>query len=154
MSVNRVVLIGRLTRDPELRTTNSGKNVVEFSIAVSKRVKPQDGAPDADFFRVKAWGQTADYVNSYLTKGRLVAVDGRLETRKWTDQNGTNRESVEVVADNVNGLDRPRDDAGGNSGGSYSGGSAAGASNAGGIAAARPVTAAPSEEEYDPFADE
>lgn len=153
MSVNRVVLIGRLTRDPELRTTNSGKNVVEFSIAVSKRVKPQDGAPDADFFRVKAWGQTADYVNSYLTKGRLVAVDGRLETRKWTDQNGTNRESVEVVADNVNGLDRPRDDAGGNSGGgSYAGGNTGGGGGA--AAPARPVSAAPSEEEYDPFADE
>jgi len=150
MSVNRVVLIGRLVRDPELRTTNSGKNVVDFSIAVQKRIKPQDGAPDADFFRIKAWGQTADYVNSYLQKGRLVAVDGRLETRKWTDQNGTNRESVEVVADNVNGLDRPRDDAGGNSGG---GGSSAGNSG-GGAPAARPVSAAPSEEEYDPFADE
>ncbi len=150
MSVNRVVLIGRLVRDPELRTTNSGKNVVDFSIAVQKRIKPQDGAPDADFFRIKAWGQTADYVNSYLQKGRLVAVDGRLETRKWTDQNGTNRESVEVVADNVNGLDRPRDDTGGNSGG---GGSSAGNSG-GGAPAARPVTAAPSEEEYDPFADE
>ena len=87
MSVNRVVLIGRLTRDPELRTTSTGKNVVEFSIAVNKRIKPQDGSPDADFFRIKAWGQTADYVNNYLAKGRLVAVDGRLETRKWTDQN-------------------------------------------------------------------
>ncbi|MEI7984957.1 MAG: single-stranded DNA-binding protein [Armatimonadota bacterium] len=152
MSVNRVVLIGRLTRDPELRTTNSGKNVVDFSIAVQKRIKPQDGAPDADFFRIKAWGQTADYVNSYLQKGRLVAVDGRLETRKWTDQNGTNRESVEVVADNVNGLDRPRDEAGGNAaGGSYAGGNSGGGA---GAPAARPVSAAPSEEEYDPFADE
>ena len=150
MSVNRVVLIGRLTRDPELRTTNSGKNVVDFSIAVQKRIKPQDGAPDADFFRIKAWGQTADYVNSYLQKGRLVAVDGRLETRKWTDQNGTNRESVEVVADNVNGLDRPRDEAGGNA----AGGSFAGGNSGGGAPAARPVSAAPSEEEYDPFADE
>lgn len=153
MSVNRVVLIGRLTRDPELRTTNSGKNVVDFSIAVQKRMKPQDGSPDADFFRVKAWGQTADYVNSYLQKGRLVAVDGRLETRKWTDQNGTNRESVEVVADNVNGLDRPRDDNGGGGGGSYGSGNTGG--NAGsGAPAARPVSAAPSEDEYDPFADE
>jgi len=156
MSVNRVVLIGRLTRDPELRTTNSGKNVVEFSIAVQKRIKPQDGSPDADFFRVKAWGQTADYVNSYIHKGRLVAVDGRLETRKWTDQNGTNRESVEVVADNVNGLDRPRDDAApasaGNSGGGYNSGN--GGNSGGGSPSARPVTAAPSEEEYDPFADE
>ena len=152
MSVNRVVLIGRLTRDPELRTTNSGKNVVDFSIAVTKRIKPSDGSPDADFFRIKAWGQTADYVNSYLTKGRLVAVDGRLETRKWTDQNGTNRESVEVVADNVNGLDRPRDEAGAPAGGG--GNYAANNSGGGAPAAARPVTAAPSEEEYDPFADE
>lgn len=150
MSVNRVVLIGRLTRDPELRTTNTGKSVVEFSIAVQKRLKPQDGSPDADFFRIKAWGQTADYVNNYITKGRLVAVDGRLETRKWTDQNGTNRETVEVVADNVNGLDRPRDGEGGGGGGSYEGGNTGG----GGQRAARPVSAAPSEDEYDPFADE
>lgn len=134
--VNRVVLIGRLTRDPELRTTNTGKNVVEFSIAVNKRVKAADGT-DADFFRVKAWGQTAEYVNNYLTKGRLVAVDGRLETRKWTDQSGANRETVEVVADNVNGLDKPRDDAGGSS-------APRAASNA----------PAPAADEYDPFADE
>ncbi len=151
MSVNRVVLIGRLTRDPELRTTSTGRNVVEFSIAVQKRIKPQDGSPDADFFRVKAWGQTADYVNNYIGKGRLVAVDGRLETRKWTDQNGTNRETIEVVADNVNGLDRPRDGegGGGNSGGGYSSGG-----NSGGGGGSRPVSAAPSEDEYDPFADE
>lgn len=150
MSVNRVVLIGRLTRDPELRTTNTGRNVVEFSIAVQKRIKPQDGSPDADFFRIKAWGQTADYVNNYIHKGRLVAVDGRLETRKWTDQNGTNRESVEVVADNVNGLDRPRDEAGSGGGGGYNSG---GGDNGGG-SAPRPVSAAPKEDEYDPFADE
>ncbi|HLO98176.1 MAG TPA: single-stranded DNA-binding protein, partial [Fimbriimonas sp.] len=102
MSVNRVVLIGRLTRDPELRTTQTGKNVVEFSIAVNKRIKPQDGSPDADFFRVKAWGQTAEYVNNYINKGRLVAVDGRIETRKYTDKDGVNREIFEIVADNVN----------------------------------------------------
>jgi single-strand DNA-binding protein len=140
MSVNRVVLIGRLTRDPELRTTTTGKNVVEFSIAVNKRIKPQDGQPDADFFRVKAWGQTADYVNNYINKGRLVAVDGRLETRKWTDQNGANRETIEVVADNVNALDRPREEGGG---GGYSGSSSP-SSNA----------SAPPADEYDPFADE
>jgi single-strand DNA-binding protein len=140
--INRVVLIGRLTRDPELRTTSTGKNVVEFSIAVNKKIKPQDGQPDADFFRIKAWGQTADYVSNYITKGRLVGVDGRLETRKWTDQNGANRETVEIVADNVNALDRPREDGGGN-GGNYSGG---GGGN-------RP-SPAPAADEYDPFADE
>ena len=135
MSINRVVLIGRLTRDPELRTTSTGKNVVEFSIAVNKRIKPQEGA-DADFFRIKAWGQTADYVSNYISKGRLVGVDGRLETRKWTDQNGANRETIEIVADNVNALDRPREEGG------------APAASGGGRAAAPPS------DEYDPFADE
>lgn len=107
--VNRVVLIGRLTRDPELRTTTGGKSVCDFSIAVQKRIKPQDGSSDADFFRVQCWGQTADFVSSYITKGRLVAVDGRLQTRKYTASDGSNREVVEVVADNVSGLDRPTD---------------------------------------------
>jgi single-strand DNA-binding protein len=108
--VNRVVLIGRLTRDPELKSTNTGKSVCDFSIAVNKRVKSSNGA-DSDFFRVKAWGQTAEYVNTYLSKGRLVVVDGRLETRKWKDKEGNEREAVEIVADNVSGLDKPKDDA-------------------------------------------
>ena len=147
--LNRVILIGRLTRDPELRTTNTGRSVVSFSIAVQKRIKPQDpNQPDADFFRVTAWGQTAEYVSNYLTKGRLVAVDGRLETRKFVDNSGANREVVEVVADNVNGLDRPRDDSAG--GGS---GESAGYSSGGGGGRAT-VSAAPSADEYDPFADE
>ena len=110
MSLNRITLVGRLTRDPELRTTSTGKDVVEFSIAVNKRIKPADGA-DADFFRVKAWGQTASYVGEYIGRGRLVAVDGRLESRKYTDKEGNTREIVEIVADNVNALDRPREDA-------------------------------------------
>lgn len=134
--VNRVVLIGRLTRDPELRTTTSGKNVCDFSIAVNKRYKPQDGSPDADFFRVNCWDKTAEYVSNYLAKGRLVAVEGRLQSRKYQAQDGTNREVVEIVADNVQGLDRPRDDAGGGAGG---GGGAPAAANL---------------DEYDPFADE
>lgn len=109
--INRVVLVGRLTRDPELRTTTTGKSVCDFSIAVQKRIKPQDGSPDADFFRVNCWDRTAEYVANYLTKGRLVAVDGRLQSRRYTAQDGSNREVVEIVADNVQGLDRPRDDA-------------------------------------------
>lgn len=133
--INRVVLIGRLTRDPELRTTNSGKSVCEFSIAVTKRIKPSDGSPDADFFRIIAWERSAEYVSNYLTKGRLVAVEGRLQSRKYTASDGSNREVIEVVADNVQGLDRPRDDAGAPS-------------------AAAAVSAAPNIDEYDPFADE
>lgn len=147
MSLNRVILIGRLVRDPELRTTNTGKSVCEFSIAVDKRIKPQDPSqPTADFFRVKAWDRTADFVSNYLSKGRLVAVDGRIETRKFTDKDGNNREVVEIVAENVQGLDRPRDDAGG------APAAAGGGQNYGG---GRPAAAAaPSADEYDPFADE
>jgi single-strand DNA-binding protein len=140
--INRVVLIGRLTRPPEMRTTTTGKNVVEFSIAVTKRIKPQDGSPDADFFRIKAWGQTAEYVANYLDKGRLVAVDGRLEQRRYTASDGQNREVIEIVAENVQGLDRPRDDQGGGGGGAPA------------MAVAPVGGPAPAEDEYDPFADE
>lgn len=139
MSLNRVVLIGRLTRDPELRSTTSGKQVANFAIAVDKRIKPTDGSPTADFFNISAWGQTAEFVANYLAKGRLVAVDGRLQSRKYTAQDGSNREVYEIVADNVQGLDRPRDD----DGGAPRGG-----------ASARATGTAPAEDEYDPFADE
>ena len=138
--INRVVLVGRLVRDPELRTTTTGKNVVEFTIAVTKKFKPQDGSPDADFLKVKAWGAQAEYVSNYLTKGRLVGVDGRLDQRKFQGSDVQNREVIEVVADNVQGLDRPRDDAGG-------------APATAGVAAVASGPA-PSPEEYDPFADE
>jgi single-strand DNA-binding protein len=107
VSLNRVALIGRLVRDPELRTTNTGKRVVEASIAVDKRIKPQGDGLTADFFRVKAWNQQADYLSSYGGKGRLLAVDGRLETRKYVDKDGNNREAVEIVADHVSLLERP-----------------------------------------------
>ena len=139
--INRVVLVGRLTRDPELRTTTTGKSVCDFSIAVQKRIKPTDGSPDADFFRVNCWEKTAEYVSNYLHKGRLVAVDGRLQSRKYTANDGSNREVVEIVADNVQGLDRPRDD----NNESHAGGGARAAVAAGSV---------PSADEYDPFADE
>ncbi|MEQ1761597.1 MAG: single-stranded DNA-binding protein [Pyrinomonadaceae bacterium] len=139
MSLNRVCLIGRMGKDPELRTTTTGKSVVEFSLAVAKKFKPTDGGPDADWFRVKAWGQTAEFVSNYLSKGRLVSVDGRLETRKYTAADGTNREIIEVVADNVSGLDRPKDDDG---------------SGAAPKAAQQTKTGGGAVDEYDPFADE
>ncbi len=140
--INSVVLIGRLTRDPELRTTTSGKSVCDFSIAVQKRVKPADGSPDADFFRVNCWDKTAEFVSNYLHKGRLVAVEGRLQSRKYVASDGTNREVVEIVANNVQGLDRPREDAGGEGGPTPVGARAAAS------------VPAPSADEYDPFADE
>jgi len=141
--INRVVLVGRLVRDPESRTTTTGKNVCSFSIAVDKRIKPSDGSSDADFFRITAWDRSADFVMNYLTKGRLVAVDGRLQSRKFTDKDGNNREVVEVVAESVQGLDRPRDDAP----------AGAGAASSPRPAAKSP-SAAPAVDEYDPFADE
>ncbi len=141
MSLNSVVLIGRLTRDPELRTTTTGKQVVSFSIAVDKKFKPQDGSSTADFFNVTAWEKTAEFVANYLAKGRLVAVQGRLQQRSYTTQDGNQREVVEVVAENVQGLDRPRDDAGGGGGG-------------GSAKAAVGTGPAATEAEYDPFADE
>ena len=140
--VNSVVLIGRLTRDPELRTTTTGKSVCSFSIAVQKRIKPTDGSPDADFFNIVAWEKSADYVVNYLAKGRLVAIEGRLQARKFTGSDGSNREVVEIVATSVQGLDRPRDDQGGGGGGQTARPTAAA------------VTAAPAADEYDPFADE
>ena len=145
--MNRICLVGRLTRDPELRTTTTGKNYATFSIAVQKRIKPQDpNERDADFFNIKVWGQQSEFVSNYLTKGRLVAVEGRIESRKYTDQQGVQREIWEVNCDNIQGLDRPRDDQPGGEAPAarpaYSGG---GRSNA-------PV--APSPDEYDPFAEE
>jgi single-strand DNA-binding protein len=137
-SLNRVVLVGRLTRDPEMRTTTNGNKVANFGLAVDRMRKSQDGQ-DVDFFNVSAWGNSAEFVANYLTKGRLVAVEGRLQTRKYTTQDGQNREVVEIVADNVQGLDRPRDDAGG-----------------GGQAPARAAvsSAVPNEDEFDPFAND
>lgn len=110
MSINRVILTGRMTRDAELRTTSTGKNVAEFGLAVNKKIRPQDGSPDAFFFNIKVWGQSAEYASNYLGKGRLVAVDGRLEQRHYVANDGTKREVIEVVADSIYGLDRPRDD--------------------------------------------
>lgn len=140
--INRVVLTGRLTHDPQLRTTPTGKNVCDFSIAVTKRFKPQDGSPDADFFRVIAWGPTADYVANYLAKGRLVGVDGRLQSRRYTASDGTNREVVEIVADTVQSLDRPREDVGGSQREDAE------------EPVATAAAAVPSADEYDPFSDE
>jgi single-strand DNA-binding protein len=139
MSVNRVVLVGRLVRDPEVRTTTTGLDVVEFTIAVDKRIKPKDAnAPTADFFRVKAWGQSGKFIGEYGTKGRLASVEGRIETRKYVDKDGNNRETFDVVADQISLLDRPRDDAApAATGAGYSRGSSA-----------------PVPDEYDPFADE
>jgi len=107
--LNKVIVIGRLTKDPELRTTNSGLSVASFRVAVNRRSPGPDGT-DADFFNVTCWRQTADFVANYLQKGRLVAVEGRLQNRSWTGQDGTQVRESEIVADSVQALDKPKDD--------------------------------------------
>jgi single-strand DNA-binding protein len=126
-SFNRVMLIGRLTRDPELRYTSTGLAVTTFTIAVDRRAKNQAGEKVTDFFRCKAWRQTAEFVNEYVKKGRLVAVDGRIEMSEYTAQDGTRKTAVDIVCDNVETLDSQRD-GGGEGGGGFGGGGSFGGS--------------------------
>lgn len=111
-SINQVILLGRLTRDPESRTTPSGKTVVRFSVAVDRQ-----GADDtADFFDVTAWEKLGDLVMQYLSKGRRVLVQGRLRQDSWDDkETGKKRTRVEVVATDVTFLDGPSGDSNNNS---------------------------------------
>mgnify|MGYP000250559280 CR=1 FL=1 len=115
--INQVILMGRLTRDPETRTTTSGKSVTSFSIAVD-RVGQDD---QADFFDVTAWEKTGELVQQYLSKGRRVLVQGRLRQDSWEDkETGKKRSRVEVTATDVTFLDGPSGDGGGSSSGSSS----------------------------------
>lgn len=98
--LNACILMGRLTADPELRTTQSGKSVVSFSLAVDRDFQ-QSGEKQADFISVVAWGKTAEFIDKYFRKGRMIAVVGRIQTRTYTDKDGNNRKVVEVVADKV-----------------------------------------------------
>lgn len=115
-SINQVILMGRLTRDPELRTTSTGKNVCSFSLAVDRKFGQDDGA---DFFDVTAWDKLGELVNQYLSKGRRCLVQGRLSFRSW-EQDGQKRSKVEVIAEDVTFLDGPGD--GGNNGSSATSG--------------------------------
>ena len=99
--LNRVVLIGRLTKDPELRTTQSGVAVASFTLAVDRKFKNQAGEREADFIPVVVWRQAAEACNTYLAKGKLAAVDGRLQIRNYEAKDGTKRIAAEVVADEV-----------------------------------------------------
>jgi single-strand DNA-binding protein len=108
MNYNRIILVGRLTRDPELRATPDGTSVVRFAIAVNRTVRP--GAEEqVDYFDIVAFRQLADTVANYTTKGRLVLVEGKLQTRSYTDREGNRRKAYEVVADNVRFLERIRE---------------------------------------------
>ena len=100
--LNHIVIMGRLTRDPELRRTGSGVAVASFTLAVDRDFAPKDGGErETDFIDCVAWRQTGEFVSRYFTKGRMAVVSGRLQIRNWQDKEGNKRRSAEVVADNV-----------------------------------------------------
>ena len=110
--LNKIVLMGRLTRDPELRRTQSGTAVASFTLAVDRDYKPQDGERETDFIDIVAWRGTGEFVSKYFSKGRMAVVEGRLQVRDWTDKDGNKRRSTEVVADNVYFGDSKRPESG------------------------------------------
>jgi len=107
--LNRVVLIGRLVADPELRYTPGGVPVASMRIAVDRPKSKEATERQTDFINLVAWRQRAEFAANYLTKGRLISVEGRLQIRQWQTNDGQKRTSAEVVCDNVQGLDRPRE---------------------------------------------
>ena len=109
--LNHIVLMGRLTRDPELRRTGSGIAVASFTLAVDRDYAAQGAEKGTDFVDIVAWRNTAEFVSRYFTKGRMAVVTGRLQIRNWTDKDGNKRRSAEVVADNVYFGDSKRDGA-------------------------------------------
>ncbi len=139
--LNHITIMGRLTRDPELRRTGSGVAVASFTLAVDRDFgKNENGERETDFIDCVAWRQTGEFVSKYFTKGRMAVVSGRLQIRGWTDKDGNKRRTAEVVADNVYFGDSKRDGDSGNSyGNAY--GSAPAASGFGGYSAPEPSAA-------------
>jgi single-strand DNA-binding protein len=113
--LNHIVLMGRLTRDPELRRTGSGVAVASFTLAVDRDYAAQGAEKETDFVDIVAWRNTAEFVSKYFAKGRMAVVTGRLQIRNWQDKEGNKRRSAEVVADNVYFGDSKRDNADGGS---------------------------------------
>ena len=106
--LNKILIMGRLTRDPELRRTGIGTAVTSFSLACDRDFKSQSGEKETDFIEVVAWKNTAEFVSKYFSKGRMAVVEGRLQIRDWTDKAGNKRTTAEVVADNVYFADSKR----------------------------------------------
>ena len=114
--LNHITIMGRLTRDPELRRTGSGVAVASFTLAVDRDFSPKEGEKETDFIDCVAWRNTGEFVSKYFSKGRMAVVSGRLQVRKWQDKEGKNRYSTEVVADNVYFGDSKKEES---SGGNY-----------------------------------
>lgn len=107
---NLVVLTGRLTADPELKTTNTGISVTSFSIAVNRRYRAGEET-QTDFINIVAWRQTAEFITKYFKKGNMIGIEGSIQTRKYTDKNGNNRTAFEVVANNAQFVESKKDSA-------------------------------------------
>ena len=118
--LNKIIIMGRLTRDPELRRTQSGTAVAGFALAVDRDFKDQaTGERGVDFIDCVAWGHTGEFASRYFKKGRLAVVQGRLQLRDWTDRDGNKRRSAEVVVEQMYFGDSKRDGEGGTRAGSY-----------------------------------
>ena len=130
--LNHITIMGRLTRDPELRRTGSGVAVASFTVAVDRDFSGRDGGEkETDFIDCVAWRQTGEFVSKYFTKGRMIVVSGRLQIRSWTDKDGNKRRTAEVVADNCYFGDSKRDEGGSSYGGNTYGGNAYGGNSYG-----------------------
>ncbi len=118
--LNHITIMGRLTRDPELRRTGSGVAVTSFTVAVDRDFgNRESGERETDFIDCVAWRQTGEFVSKYFTKGSMAVVSGRLQIRGWTDKDGNKRRTAEVVADNVYFGESKRSDSGVNGGNAY-----------------------------------
>ena len=108
--LNHITVMGRLTRDPELRRTNSGTAVASFTVAVDRDYAPEGQEKETDFIDCVAWRNTGEFVSKYFTKGRMIVVSGRLQIRSWTDKDGNKRRTAEIVADSCYFGDSKKDD--------------------------------------------
>jgi len=124
--VNKVILVGNLGRDPEVRYTKSGQAVASFSLATSERWTGKDGNKEekTEWHRIVAWGKLGEICGEYLSKGKQVYIEGRLQTREWDDKDGNKKQTTEIVASNMTMLGQ----AGGGGGSGYEGGSSSGGS--------------------------
>lgn len=141
--MNVVALIGRVVADPELRYTPSGLAVTTLRIAVDRRFKSQSGEKETDFFDVVAWRQSAEFAANYLTKGRLVGVNGSLQQQSWVQQDGQKRSKIQIVAESLQALDKAPGTQGG-----------AAPSQEEHPPTEAPAGAAETDMDYDPFAEE
>ena len=109
--LNRIILAGRLTKDPELRHTDTGTSVASFTLAVDRDFKNKNGNKETDFVDIVAWRGTGEFVSKYFSKGRMAIVEGRLQMREWMDKEGNKRRTAEVIAENVYFGDSKKDNA-------------------------------------------